>query len=122
MTEQKIRAHGKIMKTLATPQMVEERARELAVIAGRGRHHVMDSDRAQAQRELLGDESADNPADEPNIVGSGMGAPPASRGRRIKRHLPTDDEDEIRTVQEGVNEAEHNEMLEAGKTETKSEG
>lgn len=101
--------------------MVEERARELALIAGREPNRRTTSDLREAKRELLGDDAADAAADEPNITGSGMGAPPMSHGRQTKNRLPTDDEDEERTVQEGIDEAEHGEMLEASKHPTRSE-
>src|SRR5258707_273611 len=110
MAEQKNSIRGKIMRTAATPEMVEKRAHELAAISGRGGNHVTAEDRVLAEKELVGDVSADDAADEPNMVGSGMGAPPTSRGSRTERHLPTDDEDEARMVQEGVDEAEHDEM------------
>jgi len=102
--------------------MVENRARELALIAGRAPNRVNASDRIQAKKELLGDDSGDAAVDDPGITPSGMGAPPVSRGRQIKNRLLTDDETEAQTVQEGVDEAEHDEMLKAAKTRTKSEG
>ncbi|MGH7980029.1 MAG: hypothetical protein ACREE6_11700, partial [Limisphaerales bacterium] len=105
-----------------TPDMVENRARELALIAGREPNRVTPSDRIQAKKELLGDDSGDAPVDDPGIVPSGMGAPPVSMGRQRERHLPTDDETEIQTVQEGLDQAEHDEMVQAAKTRTKSEG
>lgn len=102
--------------------MVEERARELALIDGRGANRVTASDRIQAKKELLGDDSGDAAIDDTGITPSGMGAPPTSRGKRIKPQLPTDDETEIETVQEGLDQAEHDEMVQAARTRTKSEG
>lgn len=102
--------------------MVEDRARELALIAGREPNRVTASDRIQAKKELLGDDSGDAAIDDTGITPSGMGAPPTSTGSRTERHLPTDDQTEIQTVQEGVDEAEHDEMVQAAKTRTKSEG
>ena len=122
MVKRKLHPHGRITQNTVTPDMVNERARELALIAGRAPNRRTTSDLREAKRELLGDDDADSPVDEPNIVSSGMGAPPTSRGRQTERHLPTDDEDEERTVQEGVDEAEHSDMLEAAKTRTRSEG
>ncbi|HXE43001.1 MAG TPA: hypothetical protein VN516_08245, partial [Candidatus Baltobacteraceae bacterium] len=84
-------------------------------------NRVSASDRIQAKKELLGDGSADNSVDENEIVGRGMGAPAVSRGEKIEPQLPTDDQDEERTVQEGVDEAEHSEMLEASKHPTRNE-
>lgn len=121
-TGTKIRAHGTITKSIVTPDMVENRARELALIAGRQPNRVTASDRIQAKKELLGDDSGDATIDETGIVPSGMGAPPTSHGKKIKPQLPTDDETEAQTVQEGLDEAEHDEMLQAAKTRTKNEG
>ena len=117
-----IHGHGTIMRSLVTPDMVENRARELALIAGRGSKRVTASDRIQAKKELLGDDSGDAAMDETGIAPSGMGAPPTSTGKRIKPQLPTDDRTEIETVQEGLDQAEHDEMVQAAKTRTKSEG
>jgi hypothetical protein len=110
------------MNSSVTSEMVENRARELALIAGREPNRVTTSDRIQAKMELLGDDTADAAVDDTGIVASGMGAPPTSTGRKIKPLLPTDDETEIQTVQEGLDEAEHDEMLQAARTRTKSEG
>ena len=110
------------MQSLVTPDMVEKRARELAIIAGRGPHRVTTSDRIQAKKELLGDDSGDAAVDDTGMLPSGMGGPPVSTGWQVERLLPTDDETEIRTVQEGIDRAEHDQMLQAAKTRTNSEG
>ena len=120
--ETPIHPQGVIPKSLVKQDMVENRARELALIAGREPNRVNASDRIQAKKELVGDPSADEPVDDTGITASGMGAPPTSTGWKVKAHLPTDDETEIRMVQAGVDEAEHDEMLQAAKTRTKSEG
>jgi hypothetical protein len=117
-----IHAHGKITESLVTEERIEQRARELALIAGREPNRVTTSDRIQAKKELLGDDSADAAVDESDIVGRGMGSPPTSRGRQTTNNLPHDDETTERTVQEGLDEAEHDEMLEASKIRTESEG
>jgi hypothetical protein len=118
----RIHSHGTIMRSLVTPDMVENRARELALIAGREPNRVTASDRIQAKKELLGDNSADDAVDDTGIAPSGMGAPPTSTGKRIEPQLPTDDETEIQTVQEGLDEAEHDKMVQAAKTHTKNQG
>ncbi|HEY1790438.1 MAG TPA: hypothetical protein VGJ73_19985 [Verrucomicrobiae bacterium] len=107
------------MRTLVTSEMVEHRARELALIDGREANRVTASDRIQAKKELLGDDSADAAMDDTGIAASGMGAPPTSTGRRIEPQLPTDDETAIQTVQEGLDEAEHDEMVQAVKNQNK---
>lgn len=117
-----VHGHGTIMQAIVTPEMVEKRARELALISGRGENGVSDSDRIQAKKELLGDDSGDAAVDDVGVTPSGMGAPPTSRGGRVEPLLPTDDETEIQTVQEGVDEAEHDIMLLAAKSRPKNEG
>jgi hypothetical protein len=118
-TKTAIHGHGTIMRTLVTSEMVEHRARELALIDGREANRVTASDRIQAKKELLGDDSADAAMDDTGIAASGMGAPPTSTGRRIEPQLPTDDETAIQTVQEGLDEAEHDEMVQAVKNQNK---
>jgi hypothetical protein len=114
--------HGKITSGLVTTEMVETRARELALIAGRAPNLVSASDRIQAKKELLGDDSADAAVDDTGITPGGMGYPPVSTGTHTKNHLPTDDQMEMDLVQEGLDQAEHEEMLQAAKTRTKNEG
>jgi hypothetical protein len=121
MAKHKLHPHGRITQNTVTPDEVNERARELALIGGREPNRRTTSDLREAKEELRGDDAADAPADDPNLTGSGMGAPPASRGRKTEPNLPDDDLDEERTVQEGVDEAEHSEMLEASKHPTKNE-
>jgi hypothetical protein len=109
-------------RTLVTEDMVEQRAREIALISGREPNRVTGSDRIQAKKELLGDKSASDAADESGIVPSGMGSPPVSRGTKTQPALPTDDQVETDTVEEGIDEAAHNSMLDASKSQTRSEG
>jgi hypothetical protein len=117
-----IHGRGKITQSLVTPEKVEERARELALIAGREPNRVTASDRIQAKKELLGDDSADAAVDDTGIMPGGMGSPPVSTGKRTEPHLPNDDQTEMDMVQEGLDEADHDERLQAAKTRTKSEG
>jgi len=122
MAKNKLHAHGRITKNTVTPEDVNERARELALIAGREPNRRTTSDLREAKEELRGDDAAESPADDQGIIASGMGAPPTSRGHKVEAHLPDDDMDEQRTVEEGVEEAAHDEMLQAAKTRTRSEG
>ena len=62
-----------------------------------------------------------NANDEPNITGRGMGAPPTSRGKHTKNNLPDDDETTARTVLEGVDEAEQDDLRTAQKSHTSSQ-
>ena len=122
MAKTKLHPHGRITRNTVTPEDVDERARELALIAGRRPSRRTTSDLREAKEELRGDDAAEQPADDQGITPSGMGAPPTSRGRKTEPRLPDDDRDEERTVEEGVEEAEHDEMLQAAKTKTRSEG
>ena len=111
------RVQGKITKTAVTNGMVEKRARELAAIAGREPNQVNDGDRYDARRELLG---AVHPttggADEPFIVAGQLDSPPTSSGRRKKPLLPQDDQITKELVEEGVDEAEHDQMVQERKS------
>jgi len=51
----RISDHGKGLGTV-TPSLVYKRAREIAVINGREENQILDSDIAQARRELRGEE------------------------------------------------------------------
>jgi hypothetical protein len=97
-----------------TWQMVRKRAREIAIINGRGPGEVMDSDFAQARRELTG-EGDESPRDrlEESLVESERWDPVAgSPGFRAPTVVQPDEEVENeRLVQEGVDEAEHDQML-----------
>lgn len=110
------------MQTSVTPEMIENRARELALISGHGSNRTTSADRIQAKKELLGDDASENPTDDEGVMRSGMGAPPTSHGHKTEAQLPDDDEIETRLVEEGVKEAGHDEMLEAAKTRTRNEG
>ena len=121
MDKRRLHPRGRITRNTVTPEDVDERARELSLISGHEPNRRTASDRRQAKRELRGDPGSEEPADEPNIPGSGMGAPPTSQGRKIEPQLPHDDEVEAETVAEGMEEAEHSEMLEASKHPTRNE-
>ncbi|HXF10135.1 MAG TPA: hypothetical protein VN625_05070 [Desulfuromonadaceae bacterium] len=122
MAKRKLQPHGRITQNTVTPEEVDERARELSLIRGHEPSHRTTSDLRQAKRELRGDDAADAPDDDQGIMASGMGAPPTSRGKKIEPQLPDDDQDEARLVEEGVDEAGHDQMLEASKRHTRSEG
>jgi hypothetical protein len=107
-----------------TQEMVRERATELAVINGRSAEDVSVTDLEQAQRELTGDTDMD-PKEE--ILES---APESERwdpvagstGHKVEATSNEDEDDEGRSdserlVEEGVAEAEHDQMLQAAKSE-----
>jgi hypothetical protein len=101
-----------------TREMVNARARELAEIAGRA---VSKVDREQARRELTGETSIDPQEDILEAAPeSDRDISPGSTGRQVPE-TPNEDEDEEgrsesqQLVQEGVNEAEHDQMLQAAR-------
>ena len=99
-----------------SPEDVEQRARELAVIAGRAGSDFSPADLEQAKLELLGVEVA--PADETTSVASvtEWDEVPGSSGTQAPKHGPQDEANVAEElVEQGVDEALHDEMLEARK-------
>lgn len=104
-----------------TPEMVEARAGELAEIAGRVPAQPTEVDYERAQRELTGGTEMD--LDEEvleAIPESARWALPGSTGHQTPDSLGEDEDSEGRSesaqlVEEGVKEAEHDQMLEAAR-------
>jgi hypothetical protein len=114
LEEGRISNHSHPLGTV-TRDMVLERARELAEINGRSPHEVLDSDFEQAKRELLGEEEA-SPKESAleSVPESERWDPvPGDTGREVPR-FPVHDErtDNEKFVQEGLDDAEHDKMLE----------
>ena len=109
---------------MATRDMVSARAAELAVINGRPAREVTKSDLEQARRELTGEVEADPLEEAPesdrwNVV-------PGSTGHKVASSPSEDEDDEgrsdgARLVEEGIAEAEHDQMLKAHKAGTRRE-
>jgi len=106
----------------ATRKMVLTRAREIAVINGRSSHEMLESDWAQAKRELTGQPELD-----PKTVRL-EAAPeserwdpvPGSTGHKVPAAASEDEDDEGRSANErlveaGIAEAEHDQMVQASK-------
>jgi hypothetical protein len=119
----KISVHGNGFGA-PSPDAVEKRAREIALIAERDPDEFTDADWDQARRELLGAQDSSAPeeteanaevVDEWNVVAS-------SSGHRAPR--VDDDEESVgeQLVEEGIQEAEHDQMVEARKEELEQEG
>jgi len=108
-----LKAHG--LGTV-TEGMVRQRAQELAVISGRSAHQVLDSDLEEARRELTGEERL-NPEpppteelpEEKRWVGIA-----GSEGHKAPT-VPAPDEQTFaeRLVEEGVEDAEQDQMIRA---------
>ena len=103
-----------------TPQMLEERAREIA--RSDGRTEPNDLDRTWAREELTGAKSgSERPAtrEEP---GRDWEMPLVSSGEKIPTVRPEDEENiPEKLIQEGVDEADHDQRLRSGQTHNERE-
>jgi hypothetical protein len=109
-----------------TAEMVEARARELAVIAGRVPPQPSQVDYEQAKRELTGepDMGAQEGALESTPESERWDPVPGSIGRHTPDSLGEDEDNEGRSesaqlVEEGIKEAEHDQMLQAARAAQK---
>ena len=118
----KISLHGNGLGA-PSPDEVEKRAREIALIAERDPDEFTDADWDQARRELLGVQATTPPEETPenaevveewNMVAS-------SSGHRAPR---VEDEENLgeQLVSDGLEEAAHDQMVEARKEELEQEG
>jgi hypothetical protein len=105
-----------------TAEMIEVRARELAVIAGRFSRRPSRIDYEQAKRELTGEPEMDvQEAALESIPESERWDPvPGSTGRHTPDSFGEDEDSEGRSesaqlVEEGIKEAEHDQMLRAAR-------
>jgi len=123
MTRKEPISHGRITQHGAglgtvTPEMVQQRAREIALSDGRAGNEVTPADWEQARRELLG--AGNEPSGETDVeeAGSTSGWDPAppSIGQRTETQ-EVDDEQTMaeQLTQEGVEEADHDERVQAGR-------
>lgn len=120
----KIEVHGNGLGA-PSPEEVERRAREIAMIDERNPEEFTDADWKQARRELMGEENNTPPeetsdnadlTEEWTVVAS-------SKGHRVPR--PGTDEEETvgeHLVIDGLEEAAHDQMLEARREEIEQEG
>ena len=111
-----------------TSKMVEVRARELALINGRRSSKPSEAEYQQAKRELTGEEEID--LQEENLESlpesEGRDPVPGSSGLQAADSLGEDEDAEGRSesaqmFEEGVNEADHDQMLRAPEAEQKSD-
>jgi hypothetical protein len=120
----KIEVHGNGIGA-PSPEQVETRARDIAMIDERNPNEFTDADWKQARRELMGEENNTPPeetsdnadmTEEWTVVAS-------SKGHRMPR--PGTDEEETvgeHLVIDGLEEAAHDQMLEARREEIEQEG
>ena len=111
-----------------TSEMIEARARELAAINGRPSSEPSEADYQQAKRELTGEEEID--PQEENVESlpesEDWDPVPGSTGRQAAESLGEDEDAEGRSeaaqmFEEGVNEAEHDQMRRAAEAEEQSD-
>jgi len=120
----KISVHGNGMGA-PTPELVEKRAREIALIDERDPNEFTDSDWDQARRELLGTEviAAAEDTDEVADGTSERNEVPGETGHRAPRPGLEDDETlGAQLVTGGLEEATHDQMVEAAKEDQEQEG
>ena len=105
-----------------TPQMVAARARELAAIAGRVPSQASHVDYEQAKRELTGGPDIDLLEEFLESIpdSEGWDLVPGSTGHHRSYWLSEDEDRDGRStsaqlVEEGVKEAEHDQMLQAAR-------
>ena len=110
-----------------TREMVQRRAIEIAIINGRSRHHVLDSDWEEAKRELTGGQQIDPQEVALESVPESKEWDPVagSDGHKAFEAASEDEDDEGVTdaahlFEEGMEEAEHERMLEATEPQGKS--
>jgi hypothetical protein len=100
-----------------TREMVRERAREIAMINGHSVNHCTRQDWVDAQRELTGAIPGLDEEEDQLINAAPWGDEPMSTGHAVDR-IEAPDEQTIgeELVEQGINEAEHDQMVEAAKS------
>jgi hypothetical protein len=121
----KIEFHGNGMG-VPSPDDIERRAREIAIIDERDADDFTDADWAQARRELLGENDTMPPEeDSKNIkLEEEWEVTPDDRGHRVPRPGIEEDEKSLGEylVNDGREEAARDQMLEARREELEQEG
>ena len=112
-----------------TPAMIEARARELARINGHDSSKPTEADYQQAKRELTGEEEIDRQEEKLESVpeSEAWDPVPGSTGRQAADSLGEDEDAEGRSeaaqmYEEGIDEAEHDQMLRAAEEDEQSGG
>jgi len=109
-----------------TQDDVEKRAREIAVISGRAPEAVSEADRAEAWAELTGELLPETSGSDQNAAGSlsrDPSEPLSDPGHEVVTAEPSDDETDARErlATEGVEEAQHEQMLAAREREQRTQ-
>src|SRR6266513_121134 len=99
-----------------SPQMIEERAHEIARSDGRAQPN--DLDRTRAREELTGATSGSEKPPTREEPGRDWGMPLVSSGEKAPTVRPEDDENiPDKLIQEGVDEADHDQRSSSGRGE-----
>ena len=120
----KITVHGAGLGA-PTREQVERRAREIALIDERDPNEFTDADWDHARRELLGEKlPPPEESEEAARMQEEWEITPDDRGHRVNRSGADRDEETVgeHLVTDGVEEAIHDQMLEARKEELEQEG
>jgi hypothetical protein len=121
----KISLHGNGMG-VPSPEDIERRAREIAMIDERDPNEFTDADWSQARAELMGSENNDPPEETPDNseITEEWEVTPDDRGHRVPRSGIDDEEETLgeHLVTGGVEDATHDQMLEARREELEQEG
>jgi hypothetical protein len=98
-------------------EMVSQRAKELARINGRERFN--ENDWEEAKRELIGTENYTETSDEEKVAAlTRWDEEPGTSGHHVPNMEPFDEQMVAEhLVEEGVNEAEHDQMVEGSRPE-----
>lgn len=117
----KIILHGKGTGDL-TDEDVEKRAREIALIRGRSPERISEEDREEAwaelQGELLPPPTMESNGESRGAISRDPSEPLADSGHQVNDLRPEDEENNIeRLATEGVEEAQHDQMLAARERE-----
>jgi len=120
----KISVHGNGLGA-PSPEEVEQRAREIALIDERNPNEFTEADWKQARRELMGTENHTPPEETPDNADltEEWAVVASSKGHRLPR--PGTEEEETvgeHCVIDGLEEAAHDQMLEARREELQQEG
>ena len=100
-----------------TPKMIEERACEIA--RSDGRQQPNDLDRTRAREELIGPTSGSEKPPTKEEPGRDWYTPLVSSGEKAPTVRPEDEENiPEKLVQEGIDEADHDQRSRSGQTES----
>ena len=119
----KISLHGNGMG-VPSPEDIERRAREIALIDERNPDEFTDADWNQARKELMGVENNNPPEETPDTAEATeqWNVVPGSKGHRAHRVGDDDEALGAHLVSDGLDEAAHDQMLEARREELEQEG